>query len=146
MLRLVRWQWKSRHKGPVTWIWFTCGRPTYFEFRIRSKFTVLWFNMWSTDHNEGTRHDSVTVVTCAKFRCDRSNMWWTRALQMFTEFRIRLKYRSWDGRMTSAGFVGCTLCVGCLTVYQLSAAFEFANPLFSTYPIQFKCKPNIPCT
>ena len=30
-----------------------------------------------------TWHDSLTVVTCAKFRCDRLNMLWTKALQNF---------------------------------------------------------------
>ena len=39
-----------------------------------------------------TRHDSVTVVTCAKYRCDRSNICETRALWIFIEFRIRSKY------------------------------------------------------
>ena len=39
-----------------------------------------------------TRHDSVTVVTCAKYRCDRSNIFETRAFWMFIEFRIRSKY------------------------------------------------------
>ena len=29
------------------------------------------------------RHDSVTVVTCAKFHCDRPNILWTRALLNF---------------------------------------------------------------
>ena len=42
-----------------------------------------------------TRHDNVTVVTCAKFRCDRPNILWARALQNFIEFRIRSKYRLW---------------------------------------------------
>ena len=40
-----------------------------------------------------TRHDSVTVVTCAKFRCDRLSMFETRALPILIEFRIRSKYR-----------------------------------------------------
>ena len=40
-----------------------------------------------------TRHDSVTVVTCAKFRCDRLNIFETRALPILIEFRIRSKYR-----------------------------------------------------
>ena len=40
-----------------------------------------------------TRHDSVTVVTCAKFRCDRLSIFETRALPIFIEFRIRSKYR-----------------------------------------------------
>ena len=39
-----------------------------------------------------TRHDSVTVVTCAKYRCDRSSTFETRAFWIFIEFRIRSKY------------------------------------------------------
>ena len=39
-----------------------------------------------------TRHDSVTVVTCAKYRCDRSGVFNTRAFWIFIEFRIRSKY------------------------------------------------------
>ena len=39
-----------------------------------------------------THHDSVTVVTCAKYRCDRSNIFETRPLWIFIEFRIRSKY------------------------------------------------------
>ena len=39
-----------------------------------------------------TRHDSVTVVTCAKYRCDRSSIFKTRAFWIFIEFRIRSKY------------------------------------------------------
>ena len=38
------------------------------------------------------RHGSYTVVTWAKFRCDRPNMLWTRALQSFINFGIRSKY------------------------------------------------------
>ena len=33
-----------------------------------------------------TRHDSVTVVTCAKYRCDRSIIFGTRAFWIFIEF------------------------------------------------------------
>ena len=40
-----------------------------------------------------TRHDSVTVVTCAKFRCVRLRIFQTRALSIMIEFRIRSKYR-----------------------------------------------------
>ena len=36
-----------------------------------------------------TRHDSVAVVTCAKFR-DRPKILWTRALQSLIEFRISI--------------------------------------------------------
>ena len=39
-----------------------------------------------------TRHDSATVVTCAKYRCDRSSIFETRAFWIFIEFRIRSKY------------------------------------------------------
>ena len=45
-----------------------------------------------------TCHDSVTVVTCAKFCHDQPNMLWTRVLQRFIEFQIRSKYRQWAGR------------------------------------------------
>ena len=43
------------------------ARPTYdiaIEFEIRPKFAVLWFEMYSTVHNE-------ILHTCAKFLCDR---------------------------------------------------------------------------
>ena len=39
-----------------------------------------------------TRHDSVTVVTCAEYRCDQSSIFETRAFWIFIEFRIRSKY------------------------------------------------------
>ena len=39
-----------------------------------------------------TRHDSVTVVTCAKYRCDRLSIFETRAFWIFIKFRIRSKY------------------------------------------------------
>ena len=45
-----------------------------------------------------TRHDSVTVVTSAKYRCDRSSKFETRAFWIFIEFRIRSKYALWDER------------------------------------------------
>ena len=40
-----------------------------------------------------TRHDSVTVVTCAKFCCDWLHIFKTRAPQIFVQFLIRSKYR-----------------------------------------------------
>ena len=39
-----------------------------------------------------TRHDSDTVVTCAKYRCDRPRVFYTRVFWIFIEFRIRSKY------------------------------------------------------
>ena len=44
-----------------------------------------------------TCHDSVTVVTCAKFSCDRLNVLRIKVLWNLIEFQIRLKYCSWDG-------------------------------------------------
>ena len=45
-----------------------------------------------------TRHDSVTVVTCAKYRCGRLSIFQTREFWIFIKFRIRSKYALWDGR------------------------------------------------
>ena len=39
-----------------------------------------------------TRHDSDTVVTCAKYRCDWPCTFYTRVFWIFIEFRIRSKY------------------------------------------------------
>ena len=43
-----------------------------------------------------TRHDSDTVVTCAKYRCDRPRVFYTRLFWIFIEFRIRSKYALLD--------------------------------------------------
>ena len=40
-----------------------------------------------------TRHDSDTVVTCAKCCCDRWSIFQTSALQIVIKFRIQSKYR-----------------------------------------------------
>ena len=48
-----------------------------------------------------TSHDSDTVVTCAKYRCDRPRIFCTRVFWIFIEFRIRSKYALWDGRHVS---------------------------------------------
>ena len=39
-----------------------------------------------------TCHDSATVVTYAKYRCDRSSIFETKAFWIFIEFRIRSNY------------------------------------------------------
>ena len=39
-----------------------------------------------------TRHDSETVVTCAKYLCDRRRIFYIRVFWIFIEFRIRSKY------------------------------------------------------
>ena len=45
------------------------------EFEIRPKFEVFWFKMHSAIKTKFcVRYDSVIVVACAKFRCDRLNM------------------------------------------------------------------------
>ena len=44
-----------------------------------------------------THHDSVTVVTCAKYHCDRLSIFWIRALLFLIELRIWSKYHEWDG-------------------------------------------------
>ena len=46
-----------------------------------------------------TWHDSVTGILCAncKVCCNRPNMLWTKTLQSFSEFWIRLKYCQWKG-------------------------------------------------
>ena len=46
-----------------------------------------------------TRHDSDNVVTCAKYRCDRPRIFYTRVFWIFIKFRIRSKYV--DGRLVS---------------------------------------------
>ena len=38
-----------------------------------------------------TRHDSDTVVTCAKYRCDRPRIFYTRVFWIFIEFRISIE-------------------------------------------------------
>ena len=40
-----------------------------------------------------TRHDSDTVETCAKYRCDRPRTFYTRVLWIFSEFRIFRNFR-----------------------------------------------------
>ena len=70
--------------------WGPGARPTdagIFD-RIRNS-AKLWSLLVTTKFC--TRHDSVTVVTCAKFRFDRQNILRARALHNFIEFRS--KYR-----------------------------------------------------
>ena len=61
---------RQTHIAMSTW-----GSPThkrYFD-RIRNSIKIL---------------NSVTVVTCAKFRCDRLNIMWTTALQISLNFEF----------------------------------------------------------
>ena len=77
----------------------TCaGAGAITVFRSNSKFeqNLKFFGLKYTQlitTKFGTCHDSVTVVTFAKFHCDRPNMLCTRALQNFIEFRIGSRYR-----------------------------------------------------
>ena len=76
------------------------ARPTNdisIKFEIRQQFGAISFKIYSTDHNEiCTRAESVTVMMCAKFRCDWSSLFQSWALPILIEFRIRSKYRKWD--------------------------------------------------
>ena len=72
----------------------TCaGAGAITVFRSNSKFeqNLKFFGLKYTQlitTNFGTCHDNVTVVTCAKFHCDRPNMLWTRALQISLNFQL----------------------------------------------------------
>ena len=66
-------------------------------FRSNSKFdenskhsSVKWTRPITTIFC--TLHDSVIVMMCAKYRCDRSCIFETRAFWIFIEFQIRSKY------------------------------------------------------
>ena len=52
-------------------------------------------------------------MTCAKFRCDRLGIFETRALPILIEFRIRSKYRQWDGREAQGSrmLLGTNICL-----------------------------------
>ena len=67
-------------------------------FRSNSKFdqNLQWSGLKSNvliTTKSCTRDDSNTVVTFAKFFCDRFSIFWIRALQILVEFRIRSKCR-----------------------------------------------------
>ena len=47
--------WRFRYPDISDQVWWPDARPTNdisIEFEIRPKFAVLWFKMYSTDHNE----------------------------------------------------------------------------------------------
>ena len=117
-----RWPVNSPHKGPVTrkifpfddvimhtpkcvrfalccvLLWFTDQAPVPLTiFRSNWKFDQNLQcsglkRTWSIRTKFCTRHGSVTLVMCAKFRCDRLSIFWFRTLHFFFEFRIRSKY------------------------------------------------------
>ena len=68
-----------------------------------------------------TRHDSYTVVTCAKFRCDQLSILQTRALQILIQFRLftcvklssDLFIFSIERRVFLTRFALCVLNYGC---------------------------------
>ena len=63
------------------------ARPTNdisMEFEIRPNFAVLWFKIYSIDNKKNcTRHDNVTIVTCAQFRCDWLSIFLNQSTQNF---------------------------------------------------------------
>ena len=78
IIHLTFWHW-SVTLSRIIWLnlvhcWFALWRPyhwRYFDKIRNSTKIVLWFKMYSISHKFFTRHDSVTVVTCAKFCCDQ---------------------------------------------------------------------------
>ena len=78
------------------------ARPTKhisIEFEIRGKFKTLHCKIYAVDHNDilHTSRQCLCRDVC-KYRCDRSNIFETRAFWIFIEFRIRSKYALWRGR------------------------------------------------
>ena len=55
------------------------------KFNENSKHSSVTYT-WPITAIFCTRHDSATVVTCAKYRCDRSSIFETRAFWIFIEF------------------------------------------------------------
>ena len=86
------------------------------EFKIQ--FAVLLLKMCSTVHTtilHTSRYEGITVGTCAKFRCDRSSMLWTRSLQIFIEFEFDQNIVSGTGAWPLIGrSCGCPCCTKCL--------------------------------
>ena len=70
------------------------------EFKIRPKFGVIWFksNLPITT-KFCTLHGYVSVVMCAKFRCDRLSICYIRESKILVKFIIRSKYRWLDERL-----------------------------------------------
>ena len=83
--------------------WYVLAPILLTTFRSNSKFdqnlqcSGLKYTLLIT-MKLSTHQDSYTV-TCTKFRCDQLNIFLTRALQLFIEFRIRSRYHEWDGRL-----------------------------------------------
>ena len=75
------------------------------KFEIRSNFEELWLKMSSVDHSKNFTHVTTMLLSWRVWLlCDRPNMFWTRALENFVEFQIRLKYWQLDGRLTCSNF------------------------------------------
>ena len=76
-----------------------------FGFGFRSGFGMLWFGVCTADRGAFLiRRDSYTVVACAKFRCDQWGTFRAGSRQILIEFRVRSRYRWWDGRQS------CEIC------------------------------------
>ena len=85
-----------------------------------------------------TCHDSVTVVMCAKFRCDQCNIFQTRALPILVKFWIRSKYRLWDGRQDGSPNNGHQVAYPlheCLLLYSMQCSLVplFCGPIYIAY-------------
>ena len=70
-----------------------------------------------------THHDSDTVVTWAKYRCDRPCIFYTKVFWIFIEFRIRSKYACGTGAWSDLHqFSSAIFCIWCqLPLYICSS-------------------------
>ena len=112
------------------------------KFGIWSKFGVLWFDMRIVDHRDFfTHYNNVTVMICKVIHCDQLNIWWKKSLQTFIEFRIRLKYRKWDGCMVKGWFwyylgilhISNDICISTDDILELWEKLLNLSPVQETY-------------
>ena len=88
MIVMIPYQWNiTPLQAPVP----LCIFRSNSKFDENSKHSSVKYK-WLITTIFCTRHDSVTVLTCAKYLCDRSGIFKTRAFWIFIEFRIRSKY------------------------------------------------------
>ena len=89
-------------------------RPTNaisIEFEIRPKFAMPRFKcILPITTKFCTSLDSVTVVTCAKFICDRFSIFGTRALQILNSIEITLMARGTEPSTPSSNINILYLC------------------------------------
>ena len=77
-----------------------------------------------------THHDSVTVVMCAKFPCDKPNIYYELALHNFIGFQIQPKYPQWEGRLSAAR---ASAEYHCVNKYQTVYVYPYIHMLVHIY-------------